>query len=189
MVMLSLPNNTPFVRAASLYSFLLVFGLVYRHLIVLAKADGAETANTAGQSSRVGLRGYAQSLPTMIVAGQLLGLVGYGLLRSHYNFHDTLTPIVAAAAVIFALAEEIVFRGLIQQQAMYIMKPLYAGAMSTAIFGALTVGQGLPWAPLFGIVLGASLSYIYAHKPNILLTWVVNIACKLTFLGLLSAIS
>ncbi len=184
MVLLSLPTTTAFNRTASLYGFLLVFGLIYRHLVVFATNDGASASST-----RLGLRGYARQLPTMIVAGQLFGLIGYGLLRSHYDFHDTLTPIVAGSAIIFALAEEIVFRGLIQQQARQIIKPFAAGALSAVIFAAMAIGQGMPWAPIFALFLGAGLSYIYNRKPNILLTWIVNVACKLTFLGLLSAIS
>jgi membrane protease YdiL (CAAX protease family) len=131
--------------------------------------------------------GYLFALPLMVVFGQLLGLVGFGLLRHQYDFRDSTLPLVALGSVVFAIAEESLFRGLIQQRAMLLFNPKLATALSAALYAGLMFGhRGGLLSPVFGALLGTSLAIVYYKKQNLLLTITINAATKLTYIGLVA---
>jgi|GEM_PF-2420024 len=182
-VMLSLPPTNSFIRVSVFYAILLLMGLTYRYLILFSQP-------TPEQTGKLGRKGYLIALPAMIVIGQVLGLAMYGLLRNQFNFTETPAAFIALTAVVFALAEEVVFRGLLQHQFAKLIGTWGGAVFAGIAFAAVSAGNsGWRLALPAAIIMSASLSIIYAKKPNIMLTWIVNATCKIVFIGLLSAIS
>jgi membrane protease YdiL (CAAX protease family) len=177
MIMLSLPETNTFARTTVFYSALLVIGLIYRF---------AFTLDFPKDKTHLSLSNYAFMLPLMVVIGQLMGVIAYGMLRHHYIFDGTSLPLVAAAAVVFAVAEETVFRGLIQQQAGLVMSPVIAGLLSTVLFALMSIDSTTFLVPLFALLLGAVLSITYYKKQSVVLTITINAAAKLTYVGLMA---
>lgn len=178
MISLSLPETTAFAQIMVFYDAILVLGLIYRFVFTL----DYPLKNTSLKAS-----GYLLAVPLMLVIGQLLGAVGYGLLRNQYGYGDTPLPLVAAAAVVFAIAEETLFRGLIQQRGSQVLNPVIAGAMTAILYALFTFGHTGSWlTPLFGLIMGTTLAVIYYKKQNLILTISVNAAAKLTYVGLMA---
>jgi membrane protease YdiL (CAAX protease family) len=178
MVTLSLSHTSVLAQTTVFYNSLLLMGLIYRFIFTL---------DFPVVLSRLNLRGYAMVLGLMLVIGQLLGALGYVFLRHHYTFGSTPLPLIAVAAVIFAITEEVFFRGLIQQQASRIMHPLMAALLSVILYTFTSFGHITLLAPLYALILGSVLSFIYYRKPNVLLTITVNATAKLVYIGLMAA--
>lgn len=177
MVNLCLPQSSNFDQAVVLYDTLLLLTLVYRFMFALDEPV---------QSTALTLRGYGLTLPLMVVLGQLLGLLGYGMLRTHYIYTLISYPLVAAAVAVFAIAEEMFFRGLLQQRASKVLHPAMAAVLSAVTYASFTLDRATWLAPLFGLIMGGVLSFIYLKKQNLLLTITVNAMSKLAFIGLLA---
>jgi membrane protease YdiL (CAAX protease family) len=178
MINLSLPLSSVFAQTTVFYAALLVLGLIYRFVFTL---------DNPIEESRMSLRGYATFLPLMMIIGQLLGVLGYALLRHQYLYGHTSLPLVAATSVVFAIAEEVVFRGLIQQRASKIMHPIVAAMMSALLSFCLTIGHRGSWmTPLIGLIAGIVLATTYYKKQNLILTMTINISMKLAYVGLIA---
>jgi len=178
LLSLSLPATNAFAESAVIYASLLLLTLVYRYIFTL---DQPLTF------SRLTLRGYGLALPLMVVLGQVLGVLAYGLQRHSYSFSATPTALVALAAVVFAAAEEMFFRGLVQQQAAKVMHPVIAAILSAGLYTIVSINHATILAPLFGLITGAVLAATYYKKQNLILTTTINAAAKLTYIGLLAA--
>lgn len=180
LVSLCLPQTGVFMRTVNLSVLLLTLGLVYQFLFTLDyPLDGTRLRMTR--------HGYLFAIPLMLVFGQFLGLLGFGLLHHQYDFRGTPLALVAASAVVFSIGEEIVFRGLIQQRGMLLFNPKIAAILSGVLYAGLMFGhRGGLFSPIFGVVLSAVLVIIYHRKQNILLTLTVNAASKLTYIGLVA---
>lgn len=180
LLCLSLPASTVFTRTSVLMVSFLLLALVYQYLFTLEYP-------TDGTRLRMTRHGYLFAIPLMVVFGQFLGLVGYGLLRHQYDFADTPLPLVALGVIVFAIAEEILFRGLIQQKAMELFHPLMAAALSAGLYTLVSFGhRGGGLSPVFAALLGSAVAYVYYKKQNILLTIAINVATKLTYTGLVA---
>jgi membrane protease YdiL (CAAX protease family) len=178
MITLSLPQTSIFAQSVVFYSALLIMGLVYRFMFTLDEPV---------ETTKLRLRGYTLAIPLMLVIGEALGSAGYGLLRHQYTFGHTALPLVAAASVVFAISEEVVFRGLIQQQAMKVLHPIVAAVLATILYTSFTFGHaGSYLAPLFGLLNGIVLAVTYHKKQNLLLTITINAASKLVYIGLIA---
>lgn len=177
MIVLSLPQTTTFAREVVFYDSILILGLIYRFMFTLDYPIGF---------TKLTLKGYALTLPLMAVAGEILGVIGYVMLRHQYIFNKTSLPLVAATVVVFALAEETLFRGLIQQRAAQVMHPMTAAILSTILFTFTSISTTTYLAPLFSLILGATLAYTYAKKQNLVLTFTINALTKLTYIGLMA---
>jgi membrane protease YdiL (CAAX protease family) len=160
------------------YDVILVLGLIYRFMFTL---------DYPLKETRLSLKEYAFSLSLMAVAGEALGVIGYGMLRHHYVFGNTSLPLIAATVVVFALAEETLFRGLIQQRASRVMHPVLAALLSTMLFTFVSISTMTVLAPLFSLILGTVLAFTYAKRPNLVLTSTINILAKLTYIGLMAS--
>ncbi|HTB48992.1 MAG TPA: CPBP family intramembrane glutamic endopeptidase [Verrucomicrobiae bacterium] len=178
MIALSIPQTTVFAQTVVFYDALLVLGLVYRFIFTL---------DHPLRETRMTLRGYALALPLMVVLGQLLGVIGYGMLRNHYAFGNTSLPMVAATAVVFALAEETLFRGLIQQRASQAMHPMLAAILSAMLFTFTAINTTTILAPLFALLLGSVLAFTYYKKQNLVLTFTINALAKLSYVALMAS--
>jgi membrane protease YdiL (CAAX protease family) len=177
MVILSLPQTSVFAETVVFYDALLILALIYRFMFTI-EYPLAET--------RLGLKAYALAIPLMLVIGQALGVLGYFMLRTHYTFGNTSLPLVGATVVVFALAEETLFHGLIQQRASRVMHPILAAILSTFLFVLMSIDSTTIIAPLFALILGAVLSFTYYKKQNLVLTMAINAMCKLAYVGLLA---
>lgn len=179
MISLSLPQTTLFARSVVFYDAILILGLIYRFMFTL---------NQPLKSTQLTRRGYLVVLPAMVVLGQLLGALGYFMLRHQYTFGHTSLPLVATTAVVFAIGEEVVFRGLIQQRAAKVLHPIMAAGLATVLYTAFSFGHnGSYLAPVFGLLMGAILATIYYKKQNLVLTICVNTVSKLVYVGLMAS--
>jgi membrane protease YdiL (CAAX protease family) len=179
MITLSLPQTSTFAQSVVFYDAILIMALVYRFMFTLDEPVG----NTS-----LKLRGYLLVLPLMLVLGQAMGGLGYSILRHQYTFGHTALPLVAAASVVFAIAEEVLFRGLIQQRAMKVLHPITALVLSAVLYASFTFGHaGSYLAPLFGLIMGIVLAFTYYKKQNLILTIALNAGSKLAYVGLMAA--
>lgn len=177
MISLSLPQTSVFAQTTVFYDSLLLLALVYRFIFTLDEPV---------QTSRLSLKGYGRLLPIASVIGEVFGVIGYILLRHHYTFGHTALPLVAASAVVFAIAEETFFRGLIQQRASQFMSPVLAILLSVSFYVFTSIDHITILVPLFALASGLVLSYVYYKKQNLLLTITLNAATKLVYIGLMA---
>jgi membrane protease YdiL (CAAX protease family) len=178
MITLILPQTKSFAQAVVFNGALLILALIYRF---------AFTIEYPAAITRLKVVGYATLLPLMLVIGLLLGLIGYALLHHHTGFSNLSLPGVAVVFVLFAIAEEVYFRGLIQQQASLVIGPRMAAALSAILYTIFTFSQrGDYLSPLFGLIAGVVISITYYEKQNLVLTFTVNATSKLLYLGLLA---
>jgi membrane protease YdiL (CAAX protease family) len=178
MVTLSLPQTNVFAETTVYYATLLVLGLIYRYLFTL---------DFPLRETHLSIREYAFAVPVMLVIGQGLGAVGYLILRHHYTFNGISLPLVAVSAVVFAIAEETVFRGLIQQSAEQVMHPLMAGILTSTLFVFVSIDTRTVLAPLFALLMTPVLAFTYYKRNNVILTMAINSMAKLTYIGLLAS--
>jgi membrane protease YdiL (CAAX protease family) len=177
MITLSLPQSSIFAQSMVFYDGLLVLALLYRFMFTL---------DTPTAFTKLSAKGYAYALPLMVVAGQILGVIGYGLLHNHYTYYNVSLPLVAASSVVFAIAEESFFRGLIQQKASQVMNPIMAALLSVILYTFVSIGHLTILAPLFALLAGIVLSFTYYKKQNLILTITINAAMKLAYVGLMA---
>jgi membrane protease YdiL (CAAX protease family) len=181
MITLSLPQSTYFAQLVVFYDALLILGLIYRFIF---------TIDFPVKNTQLKLNGYGLALPLMIVVGEVLGGISYLLLKHHYAFshsHVSL-PLVAAASAVFAITEEIVFRGLIQQRAMQVMNTKLAAILPVILYTVMTWGHSGSWlTPLFGLIASSVLCFSYYKRQNLMLTMTANMLSKLTYIGLMTA--
>lgn len=176
MVTLSLPQDSALAQSGVFYAVLLLLGLTYRYLY----------AHDEPNSDKLGWRAYARGIPLMVVYGQLLAGAAYALLRHDYPYEASTLGWVAVCAVVFAFAEEVVFRGFIQERASRLLHPAGAAVFAAVVYAAMSISLG-SWAALaFGLVAGSLLSAAYYATRSVLLTTVLNATAKLMFLGLLA---
>jgi membrane protease YdiL (CAAX protease family) len=178
MIVLSLPQTSIFAQMVVFYDVILILGFVYRFMF---------TFDYPLKNTHLSLKEYAFSLSLMAVAGETLGIIGYLMLRHHYVFGHTSLPLVAASVAVFALAEETLFRGLIQQRAMQVMPPLQAAILPTMLFIFTSISIATVLAPAFSLLLGAALAFAYYQKQNLVLTGTINVLVKLTYIGLMAS--
>jgi membrane protease YdiL (CAAX protease family) len=178
MVTATILPHTVIGSTVIFYSVVLLLSLAYRFMFTL----NYDTLRT-----QLRPKGYGFGLPLMVVAGQLVGLVGYGFLRHHYPYTGYSLPLIALAAVVFAFAEEMLLRGLIQQQGELLFHPLMAALATTVLYVFLVLDHGTMLTLPVAILFGASLSFVYYKKKNLLLTFTLNAAAKLTYIGLVAS--
>jgi membrane protease YdiL (CAAX protease family) len=176
MVNLSLPHTSVFVQTTVFYITILLLTLIYGYLFAL---DVPVKVSALGKK-------YVILLPFMVVVGEILGLVGYSFLYHHYALHSTSLALVAAVSVVFAIAEEMFFRGLLQQQASKLLHPGVAAALSVVAYTFMGVSHGTILTALFALIAGIVLSTTYYFKQNLVLTTTINACMKLTYVGLIA---
>lgn len=176
LVSISLPQQDAFARSAEFYDAILLLALVYGYMFTMH-----EKRSTLSLGKK-----YLIFLPLMVVIGQALGALGFGLLRGQYPYHGTPLSLVASTAVIFGIAEELLFRGLIQHQASKVVHPMVAAIIGTLVYAAIFAAHGSFLPVVFAVIAGAVLSTIYYYKKNLVLTTTVNVAMKLLYVGLLA---
>ncbi len=178
LLSLVLPRLSNFSRTVIFYDTILVLALVYRYLFIFEDPK---------DQHRTKFRNYAILIPLMIIGGQILGVIGYGMLRHDYPFYGTSIAIVAFTSVIFVFTEEVFFRGLVQLKGNQILHPVMSAIMAILVFVLATITHTISIAPIFALILGTSLSLTYYFKQNLVLTGTLNLSTKLTYIALMVA--
>lgn len=178
MVNLALPQGSAFAQAGVFYGMLLALAFVYRKLFAREQPM---------QNIRLRLAGYVLVLPLFIVIGQALGVMAFGLLGGtggELPFEGVAAPLLTAGLGLFVVAEELFFRGLLQERAGRVMHPVLAIVLTSGAYAALTLPLGNLAVTLFAAFANLLLSSAYYLKPNLILTITTNATLKLLHLGL-----
>lgn len=176
LVLLTLPQQDAFARSAEFYDVILLLALVYGRMFAMGKSRSMLSLK----------KKYLILLPLMVVIGQVLGAAGFGMLRGQYPYQGTPLALVASTAVIFAIAEELLFRGLIQEYARKVVHPVTAAVITSLAYAVMFAVHGSIMPFGYAVLAGVVLCGIYYFKQNLLLTMTANIAMKLSFIGLMA---
>jgi membrane protease YdiL (CAAX protease family) len=178
MVNSSFSIGNAFIRVTVFYGVLLLLALIYRYMFTL---------EFPFEKSRLKLKGHVFGIPLMLTLGEIVGLIGYVFMRNRYPYQHITLPLVAAACIVFAFAEEMFLRGLVQKQAAQIFHPLVAAGFTAIIYSTLAINHTSMLTVGPAVAMGVVLSLVYYSKQNLLLSTVVNAAAKLTYVGLVAA--
>ncbi|HEY5441944.1 MAG TPA: CPBP family glutamic-type intramembrane protease [Candidatus Saccharimonadales bacterium] len=178
MVTATVQPKTTIGSAVVFYGIILLLALAYRFMFTL---------DFPMLHTRLLAKGYGFGIPLMVVIGQMVGLVGFGFLRHHYPYVGYSLPLIALVAVVFAFTEEILLRGLIQQQGERLFHPAAAAVATTVLYVFLVLDHGTILTLPIALLMGGVLSFVYYKKKNLLLTFTLNAAAKLTYIGLVAA--
>jgi len=170
-------THNAFQSTTILYVMLLLLALIYRYMFTLDEPV---------EKSRLKLKGHLFGLPLMIIIGEGLGLIGYAFLRNHYAYTHISLPLICAACIVFAFAEEMFLRGLVQQQAARIVHPLLAAVLAAVIYIPLAISRTSLLTIGPAVAMGIMLAVVYHLKHNLLLSTAINAAAKLTYVGLVA---
>lgn len=155
----------------------------YATLLVLTLAHHSIFARPA-RLTTLSVTDYAVAMPGVLLLGQALGALGYGLLGTHGVGGNIPLHILAPCVVVFALIEELFFRGLVQQRAATVLYPIGAAVLAAGLYGLAALSYvNVPMA-VFGLTMGITLSAFYYKKPSVALTFGVNALTKLVCIGL-----
>lgn len=178
MVMAVIPFSTN-----TFYQSIVEYGV----LLLLASTYSFMFREKLAKKYQLNWKKLPQVLPLVIVIGEVIGGAGYGLLRSHFEYKGIPLAFVAAAVIPFGIAEELLFRGLIQRQAMKSTSKKFAAVLTVAVYATACIGTGDYLPVAFSVLSAAVLSGLYNVKQNLVLTSIANIAMKLTYVGLIAA--
>jgi membrane protease YdiL (CAAX protease family) len=179
IIAMCIPQTSAFGQAVVFYDAILILALVYRFMFTLTEPRHTDTSLRPSE--------YVKALPTLLILGQLIGGSAYLLLsQGHYDYAGTAFGIVVGAAILFAIAEEMLFRGLVQSQGRTVFHPVMGAILSTTLGVVLSIGQGVWQASLVALISGAVLAAVYHRKPNLLLTIVLNASAKIVYVLLLA---
>ena len=170
-------TKTTFRTASIFYGLLLLLALTYRYMFTLDEPV---------EATQLKVKGHAFGIPLMLVLGESLGAIGYGFLRHHYPYLHVSLPLLALASVVFAFAEEMFLRGLVQQQAARVVHPILAAVITCLLYVSLEISHATPLTVGPAIAMGVVLSAVYHIKHNLLLSTTINAAAKLTYIGLVA---
>jgi membrane protease YdiL (CAAX protease family) len=177
MVTASVMARTVIGSTVLFYSAILLLALFYRFMFTL---------NYSTLRTQLLPKGYGFGLPLMVVTGQIVGLIGFGFLRHYYPYTGYSLPLIALAAVVFAFAEEMLLRGLIQQQGELLFHPAMAAIGTTILYVFLVLDHSTMLTLPVAILMGGMLSFVYYKKKNLLLTFTLNASAKLAYIGLVA---
>ena len=169
--------HTPSGILLAFDSLLLVLALIYRSLFTHTHTE---------QTNSLLVRQYLLYVPAVLISGLALGCIGYLLLGHHYPFGGLSIAWVMLGAAVAAAAEEMLLRGLIQQQAARVFHPLVAALSSAALYTILTLGQNSVLTLPIAALTGLALALTFYAKRNVLLTLIMNTTAKLVYVGLVA---
>lgn len=172
-VSLSLARVNDLTQLSVFYVTLLVLTLAHRSIFT-----------SPARSTKLSFTDYAVMLPVVLLLSQALGALGYGLLGWHDVAGDIPLRILAPCLVLFALIEELFFRGLVQQRAASAMRPIDAAVLAAGLYGLAMLSRLDAPTAIFGAAMGVGLSALYYKKPSTMLTFGLNAFTKLVCLGL-----
>lgn len=177
MVGLAMYRTESFEQSLALYDALLALAMAYRLIFGFAYRAPAE--------KRWSWRQYGQWLPFFVVGGMGLALIGYYVLRGTQPLTGVPLTVAAPGLALFAITEELLFRGIIQRSAMRELPANWAVLIPVLCYTTLTLPQGSVAVTLFAFLASTVLSVSYRFVPNLLCTTAMNLSMKLLFLALI----
>ena len=175
MVSSTIMTSNVFMTDIVFYTVLLALVLVYRYLFTLDEPVA---------DSQLKAKGILVGVPLMVLIGQILGIGTYAILRHNYPFDGISVTLVVAACIIFAIAEEMFLRGLVQQQVSRIVHPLLAAFLAVVLYVALAFNNHIPVTLGAALFSGLILAGVYYLKRNVLLCIALNASSKILYVGL-----
>jgi membrane protease YdiL (CAAX protease family) len=180
MVMMVLPALDRFVQALVFYALLLVLATVYHFMFLFT--DDSPPAEPAAQPRFP----YALMIQGGIIVGEILGFLSFVVLPHALPVARGAVGLLFPAALLFAITEERLFRGLVQRQAAEIMHPVGAALLSAVMFASLSLGLGSATAFGMALILGLALAAMYFNTRNVVVTTTLNFTSKLPFIILVA---
>jgi membrane protease YdiL (CAAX protease family) len=178
MVSMTVPTGSQeLYRVSVQYGVMLLLAGVYTYMF----------REKQTKKQKLALRKLPHQLPLMIIIGEVLGVAGFAILRHHYAYRSMTFPFVVGAVILFAITEELLFRGLLQRHAARIFHPLVAACVAIIAYSAMTIGTGSILPTFFGVASSGTLCALYYWKPSLVLTIVTNVVMKLSYIGLVAA--
>lgn len=173
MASLAWPQHTALGQVSVLYAVLLLLTLAYYRVL-------------PGHTSRKKVsRKHTKTLATiLLLSSTALGVAGAWALDGTPALHGVSLPLAMAGAALFALTEELYFRGLLQKHTRHEVGPTLSVFLATLAYGALTIPLGNVAATSFALVTGLLLACMYYVRPRLLFTLAANLALKTSFVVL-----
>jgi membrane protease YdiL (CAAX protease family) len=125
---------------------------------------------------------YSYLLPLMALIGAGLGALGYFVMKSQYQFSGDPRKTLIVSAVVFAIAEELLFRGLIQKLSTKLLNPVISISLVTLIYVLISMSRYSFLPAFYAGIVCVALCLVYAKSQNILLTMTLNAASKISYL-------
>jgi membrane protease YdiL (CAAX protease family) len=177
LVNLTFAQSSVFGQTVVLYAGMLLVSLAYRYAYRKKISD----------KSRVKLHNnFSGYLIYAVSLGSLLGAISFRLLANGYDLGATPALWIVPVAILGAVAEESLFRGLIQRQAISVMKPVHAVILTSLLYVALTMVHFSFWSVVVGLISTIMLSTMYMKKSSVLLTTTMNAVSKVTYVMLIA---
>lgn len=177
IVTLLLPPGPRLATVTVYYAAILLLALVYRSMFAADMPEG----------SLKSLRSTKWFLFVATVLGGVLGAVGFLMLSHYFDFPGAPWAMVIAGAVVFAVAEELLFQGLIQQLATGVMHPGLAAVLATLAYACASLGRQTILTVFFALIAGSVLAGLYLRRPSLVAVITTNALMKLMYFGLLAA--
>lgn len=144
------------------------------------------TPDSKATAAKINWKQLGILAPLMIVLGQVIGVIGYAFLGHHYLFTGYKLTTAAGMAALFAVCEEVFFRGLIQKQASKFLHPIGAAIGTAALYVTLGLAQNTLLNLPVSVTLAIALTLTYYKTKNLGLTILLNLTAKLAYVGLVT---
>jgi|GEM_PF-2756133 len=164
---ISLIIATDIPRLFATYGILLALGITFKRQVSFRR-------DILPHVPHISPRHYLIALGVGVILG------GLSLAIPHTHPITTLPLVVALpACVVFAFAEELYVRGLIQQQVSQYVSANFAILLAAAAGLCLSAGQGSVWLILLALISHGILSVLYRFIPRLALTTLANSTMKI----------
>ncbi len=168
-ISLVIPADTP--RLFAIYGVLLALGVAF-------KLQLPPSQSLLARVPRLTFRHYFIALGTGVALG------GISLTMAHAHPIAVLPLAIALpACIVFAFAEELFLRGLVQHQASRVVTANTAALLAIVAGICLSVGQGSVWLILLAFVGHGALSLLYRFLPSLALTTLANSTMKILWVA------
>lgn len=179
-ICMAFPQTNTFNQALIFYCTMLLLAIVYRYMFIKDKSI---------RLKKLKFKNRSLFILSSIVMGVVLGALTYGLVRDQYQFIGTPLSTLAVALIVFAIAEELLFRGLIQEGVAKTVNSRFAAISTAILYTAAAIPLGITTMTFIVLISGVVLSAIYYLKHSLMLTITTNLIGKFVLLGALAAFS
>ena len=178
IAMAAIPLQDSIQRLVAFYSFLLVMAVIYRRLL---PHDRPFRRSELGRDIKL------RWIAACIGISAILGGIGFAVLFPHLSAQLPAWYMILAIVLLSAAAEELYFRGLLQEHATRTFTPDEALVLVASIYACFAAAFPSLFAIVIAFVLALLFSLLYASTYNLKLTFIANATTKLVFLGLIVA--
>lgn len=175
LIIVTLPIEQPFARMATFYSILFGFATIYRLLLLRGHVF---------PQLRSG-RGHSYIAASLAVGAGLGILASIALLGAPSWLSGVSLWLLIPSCVVFAVTEELLFRGLIMEQAARVVAAWRAIILTVIVYACLTLSLTSPENALVGCLSALVLCLTYRFTTNLVTTFAMNVAMKISFVVML----